>query len=250
MFRLWLAAYTADLQSRENQTAQDAVWISSVASAIREDRASCRRALALTMFGKFRGFGVPKGGIVKISYDKNQHETEMRILTANGQIVTHVVRKSDSDGRLLEEKTLEQNRGLLLLDRMPAEQRALLSPEQVQEMVEQLDALEKNAGANYAYDSEGRLTKMQERNFAFERTTTRVYNMHGDKIEEREEVLENPDIRKNASQPTSDTPEQSHMPRVTVTRCAYKYDTYGNWTERITSRESSSSTTRRTLTYY
>ena len=170
----------------------------------------------------------------------------MRVLTADGQIVTHMVRKYDSDGRLLEEKTLEQNRCLLFLDGMPAEQRALLGPEQIQAFAEQLNALEpKNAGAKYTFDSEGRLTKMQERNFAFEHTKTRVYNEHGDKVEEREEFRENP------ATSTSNRLEGLRLPEGSVRRYAYKYDSHGNWIKRITTwgDGSSSSTTRRTLTY-
>jgi YD repeat-containing protein len=193
------------------------------------------------------GIGVPSGGRVLINCDENNEGTEMRILTADGKVVTHMVRMYDLDGRLLEEKTLEQNRGLLFLDGMPAEQRALLSPEQIQAFAEQLNALEpKNAGAKYTYDSEGRLTKMQERNFAFERTKTRVYNEHGDRVEEREEFRENP------ATSTSNRLEGLRLPEGSVRRYAYKYDSHGNWIERITTwgDGSSSSTTRRTLTYY
>src|SRR5215469_4418353 len=147
---------------------------------------------------------------------------------------------------LLEEKTLEQNRGLLFLDQMSAEQRAQLTPEQIQALAEQLNALEpKDAGAKYFYDSEGRLTKMQKRNFAFEHTKTRVYNEHGDKIEEREEFRENA-----ATSPSMR--EGPHLPEGSVTQYAYKYDSYGNWIERVMTwgDRTSSSMTRRTLTYY
>ena len=194
----------------------------------------------------YSGFGVPNGGILMISYDRNQHGIEMRVLSADGQTVTHMVRKYDSDGRLLEEKTLEQNRGLLFLDQMSAEQRAQLTPEQIQALAEQLNALEpKDAGAKYFYDSEGRLTKMQKRNFAFEHTKTRVYNEHGDKIEEREEFRENA-----ATSPSMR--EGPHLPEGSVTQYAYKYDSYGNWIERVMTwgDRTSSSMTRRTLTYY
>src|SRR5215472_5109708 len=52
MFRLGLAAKPANIQSWQDHTAQDAVRISSVARGIREDRASCRIAVALAMFCK------------------------------------------------------------------------------------------------------------------------------------------------------------------------------------------------------
>ena len=87
---------------------------------------------------------------------------------------------------------------------------------------------------------------MLERNFGFEHTKTRVYNEHGDNVEEREEFRENP------ATSTSNRLEGSRLPEDSVRRYAYKYDSHGNWIERITTwgDGSSSSTTRRTLTYY
>jgi hypothetical protein len=55
MLRLRLPADPADLQGRQNHTAQDAIRIGCVARAIWEDRVSCWIALTLAMFCELRG---------------------------------------------------------------------------------------------------------------------------------------------------------------------------------------------------
>jgi hypothetical protein len=82
--------------------------------------------------GTLFGIGVPTGGSVITTYDEPGNPIELRILTADGQLVRQSVRKYDASGRLEEEKTLRQNNGLLFLDRMTPEQKAGLTPEKAQ----------------------------------------------------------------------------------------------------------------------
>jgi hypothetical protein len=65
------------------------------------------------------GFGVPVGGTVTTIYDPDDHPTEIQIHGVDGQVVSRIVRTYDAKGRLIEEKPVEQNIALLLLDQMP-----------------------------------------------------------------------------------------------------------------------------------
>ena len=207
------------------------------------------------------GFGVPMGGKVTIDYDKNNRATDMRILTGDGQVVTHMVRKYDDDGRLLEEKPVQQNLGLLMLEHMSPEQRAQITPEFI-EGVNRMMAGKRPPLTTYQYDREGRLTQKVNRNGFFEESKTIAYNDHGDRVEERTTYEENSTIpvgvpqtldaegRTIPSQAVSDVGQRGFPIPDTHARYAYKYDNYGNWTEKVTTRDGVTLTTRRTITYY
>jgi len=186
------------------------------------------------------GFGVPMGGNVMMIYDSDDRPTEMQVRSADGQLVTRIVRTYDAQGRLTGEKPLEQNLGLLIFDRMPPEKRASLSPDQIQAIQEWkgLNALGTEAGRTFAYDAKGRITQTRERDLIGEKKTTILYNEQGNKAHERTTFKKNPEI------PTG-------VPLDSDLRYAYQYDSYGNWTERTETRaEGSSEYTRRMLTYY
>jgi hypothetical protein len=125
---------------------------------------------------------------------------------------------------------------------MSPEQRAQLSPEQIQAFSEHLNKLGKRPdGATYTYDSNGRVIKKCERNMVFEHTTTILYNEHGDKAGERQTFKDNSVALERLP----------HLPSDTDTRYTYQYDSYGNWTERIETRDDGFTvTTRREITYY
>ena len=111
------------------------------------------------------GFGVPTGGRVVTIYDQNKNGVDQRVLASDGQLVSHSIRKYDADEQLLEEAVVEQNFGLLMLERIPAEQREFMTPENIQMMSEGLAALPKQPPkTTYTYDAEGRVTRMLERN--------------------------------------------------------------------------------------
>jgi hypothetical protein len=183
------------------------------------------------------GDGVPTGGSAITTYDERRKTSELRILTADGQLVRQVVRKYDASGRLEEEKTLQQNDGWLALDRMSPERRAALTPQQAQDLIKEnanegLDVHE----TRYKYDSQGCLIEKRQRLTPgpFEHTTTIYYNSRGDIERKRDTWADN---------------------FVSEVRYSYRYDSFNNWTEKVvrtydSKSNATTSTTRRTITYY
>ena len=189
------------------------------------------------------GAGVPTGGTVVISHDNNCNEIDLRVLSSDGQVVTHIVRKYDSDGRLLEEKPLQQNIALLMLDRMTPEQKAQVTLAHI-EAISKLTAGKKPPITAYSYDAQGRLIQKLERNMMSEETMTIRYNDYGDRIEVSRTFADNSTIPEKRKLPLQDHSE----------RYSYQYDSHGNWTEKVTTFSSPhggfSETKHRTLTYY
>jgi hypothetical protein len=212
--------------------------------------------------GAVCGFGVPTGGRVVTTYDQNKNGVDQRVYTGDGQLVSRSIRKYDDDEQLLEESVVEQNLGLLMLENMPAEERALLTPEYAQMMSKGFAALSKEPPkTTYRYDDEGRLTRMLQRSMAFEVLTTIRYNEKGDRIEERKKYRDNskfgvgvPISFDSQGEPVPQTetkPENRILPPDEIVKYSYQYDQYGNWTERVASvTDQPSRVTRRTLTYY
>ena len=212
--------------------------------------------------GAVCGFGVPTGGRVVTTYDQNKNGVDQRVYTGDGQLVSRSIRKYDDDEQLLEESVVEQNLGLLMLENMPAEERALLTPEYAQMMSKGFAALSKEPPkTTYRYDDEGRLTRMLQRSMAFEVLTTIRYNEKGDRIEERKKYRDNskfgvgvPISFDSQGEPVPQTetkPENRILPPDEIVKYSYQYDQYGNWTERVASvADQPSRVTRRTLTYY
>jgi hypothetical protein len=205
-----------------------------------------------------RRFGVPLGGSVITTYDERdelvcdccgkkhraQNPTERRVLTADGRIVSQWVRKYDASGRLEEEKQLQQNIGLEILERMTPEQRASLTPEQVQE-IERMNEIRGKLppDARYKYDDQCRVIEKRERNILHEHTTTIEYNDHGEIERKREAYTDN-----------SVNIQGNRQPEDTDIRYSYQYDSFNNWTEKVVTFDFGVhlrlSTTRRTITYY
>jgi len=214
------------------------------------------------------GSGVPMGGNVTMIYDPHDSPTELQVRSADGQLVTQILRAYDAGGRLTEEKLLEKNMPTSFLKLVSAEQRAELTPAQLKAYSKGPYALIKNPlGTTYTYDAQGRITGKRERSVIFDETITILYNKEGDKARERKTVRSNsilpmgpsysysfdadgkPIISKSADRPG--LPERDYMPEDTDTRYTYQYDSYGNWTERIETRDDGFTvTTRREITYY
>jgi len=214
-----------------------------------------------TWMGAFCGFGVPTGGRVVTTYDQNKNGVDQRVLASDGQLVSHSIRKYDKDEQLLEEAVVEQNPGLLMLERLPAEQRELMTPENIEMMSKSLAAQSKEPPkATYEYDDEGRLTRMLQHSMGFDVLSTIRYNEHGDRIEEGQKFIDNARFEfgvpisfdsQGKPVPTKEKPEGQTVPQGTVVQYSYQYDQYGNWTERVASvADQPARATRRTLTYY
>jgi hypothetical protein len=192
------------------------------------------------------GHGVPVGGKVRTTYNQDDQPTELQILDGEGQVLSRVVRTYDADGRIIEEKPICENPGPLFLKRFPAEQIDQMTPENIKLMSEELKTLlagQAPAGTFYTYDTQGRVTKICERNMAFERTVTTAYNEKGDRAEERITVTD------NCVQPVPFT-----LPEPTEFRYEYEYDSYGNWIQQtandLARPDVPSSVCQRKLTYY
>lgn len=216
------------------------------------------------------GFGVPLGGSVTTIYDQNDQPTEAQILDAQGQIVSRIFRTYGVNGQLSEEKPTFENLAPALLERIPAEQRDQVSPEQIKAMSKVMASMMAGkvpAGTTYTYDPQNRLTNTRERNMMFEKSTTITYNEQGDKAEEHTTFTENSvvpvGVPLSVDEEGNLTPSGSAaqtppppipFPEASVTRYEYQYDSYGNWAQQIASdaaHPSQPPTVRnRTLTYY
>ena len=131
------------------------------------------------------GSGVPFGGNVTMIYDTHDNPTEMQIRDAGGGVVTRIVRTYDAEGRLAEERLVEQNMPSSSHSWLTTEELAEMSPAQLNAYSKGLYALIKSPiGTTYAYDSQGRITKTRELNLLFEETTTIFYNAQGNKSRE------------------------------------------------------------------
>jgi YD repeat-containing protein len=215
------------------------------------------------------GSGVPIGGNVTMIYDPDDHPIEMQVRDADGQVVTRIVRTYDAEGRITEEKLLEKSMPASLLNWMPSEERAQLTPAQLKAYSKGLYALIKNPiGTTFAYDAQGRITETRERNVMSEETTKISYNEHGDKARERKTVKGNSilpmgpsyffsfdadgnPIVSKSTQESPERPERDYMPPDSDIRYDHRYESYGNWTERIETRDAGFTvTSRREITYY
>jgi len=212
------------------------------------------------------GGGVPMGGNVTTTYDKNDNPIELQVQNAEGELVTHIVRTYDAEGRLTEERLLEKNMPTSILSWMSAERQAELTPAQRKAYSKGPYALIKNPlGTTYTYDAAGRITGKRERNVLFDERTAIFYNEQGDKARERKTIETNSimpmgpsysfsfeaDGKPVISNSGPERPEQDYMPQGSDVRYAYQYDSYSNWIEKVEIRNAGSSlTTRRTITYY
>ena len=210
------------------------------------------------------GAGVPMGGSVTTTYDRNQNPTELQVRSGEGVLVKHMVRTYDAEGRLMEEKLLEKNRGFLFLERlerMPPEQRPC--PERMQVFAKGMNVIDRGKlplGTKYTYDDQDRLVQKRERNALDEQTTIIEYNKQGDRSRWRQTFKDNSVVPMGAKwcfdedgNPviTDPGPEGNYRRTDIDIRYAYQYDSYGNWTEKVESRNDELEfITRRTITYY
>jgi YD repeat-containing protein len=221
------------------------------------------------------GVGVPIGGNITTIYSDKDLPTEAQLRDGQGRIVTRIVRSYDANGRIIEEKQIQENPMLMFANQFGTEGQPQLA--QPQPTAAQLEAINNamklmlsgpnGTGTSYSYDAQGRETERRERNSWFAKVTTTSYNERGGKIAELESMTQ------NAIGPTSggfsmdesgtivwDNPaaEPTEFPDEffgeTKVSYAYQYDGHGNWTQQTVDHKSSfgeaSSISRRMLTYY
>ena len=217
------------------------------------------------------GFGVPVGGNLTTIYDEHNQPTEAQIRNAAGQLVTRFTRTYDAHGRILEEKPIQENPALLFADRfsVEVEQRTELTDARLEALSKAMKSMlsgRSGTGTTYAYDDQGHLTKMRERNFVVDRVTTITYNEHGEKSEERTITAGNSvvpigvaySLNENGnftpSKPPVEPPAPPDLSEHSEVHYAYQYDSYGNWTQQTTYHSSypdlPSNVRHRMLTYY
>jgi len=224
--------------------------VTSLASDYRGDRATAGSPFEVAQMPP----NLPGGGTATTIFDDNDRPKEAQIRDASGAIATRAFRTYDLQGRITEEKQVQEN----LVAMFPPDALAKLknesglSTEQLQQgLTAQLSQL--MGGQNsiysvaYQYDSDGRVVHASRRIFNHQEEIEITYNERGDPDSE---------ITRSA-RPTEEGPTAPDESSCNETRYSYQYDEHGNWTERTVEYRrgsdgafQSSSTTKRSLTYY
>jgi hypothetical protein len=219
------------------------------------DPASRKQALRLRLQTGHRTCRA--AGAQPLIYDEHDRATEVQVRDASGEVVSRAVRTYDAQGHVLEEKQILDNPETIF----PAETRAQileqsgLSPDELQqELRSQLTKLMAGQSGpqsvSYGYDSHGRVSHTNRRNFNMHQELETTYNEHGD-VES--EITRSTGL---AGETDPRTPSAG-LPTYSEVRYSYKYYHHENWTEQLTSYRSgsdaafqSSTVTKRILTYY
>jgi hypothetical protein len=216
------------------------------------------------------GAGVPIGGSIVSIYDGHDVPAEARVFGPGGHLITRLVRSYDADGRVIEENEERENPGLMFANMFSAEEQAKLDDKGMEALNKGAKAMFsglRGSGSSYSYDANGRLVESRQRNFAFEKITTILYNAQGDKSEERTAITDNraclADVSVSIDENGGVVFEQSQAGAASsaVFRSedskllySYQYDSHGNWVEQTLNHGSSPdepfSVNRRKLTYY
>jgi YD repeat-containing protein len=209
--------------------------------------------------GSELGFSHIPGGTVTTLYNEQGVATGAQYQDAEGKLVGHIVRKFDSEGRVISE---EQIADAPVEFPFPEEIRSKLNPEQMKSIAAIMTGAQ-NRTYSYSYDEHGRV-KERHRSSGFlgDQLTITEYNDHGDKATERETTVMSPDTgpwnltEAGAFIPTG-KPNPPQPPISSETHYRYQYDQYDNWTEQtMTSRTQPDeafrfgTVIRRKLTYY
>jgi len=204
------------------------------------------------------GFVPSPGGKITTMYNENGIATGAQFYDAMGNLVGHIVRKFDPEGRVIEEEQAAD----APQENLPEELRSKLNAEQMKS-VGTLMAGAQNTAISYSYDAQDRVTgRHRSGGFFGQQVTVTTYNDHGDKASERETTVMSPDTgpwrltdagafipegKQNPAQP----------PMTSETQYTYQYDQNGNWIEQTILGRSQpdepfqpGTVIRRKLTYY
>ncbi len=189
---------------------------------------------------------LPDGGTAITTYSKDDRPIEVRVLNAQGELVSRVLRSYDAAGRVSEEKQIVEDP----LAMFPAELRARIqqsSDSAAAEMRKQITALmgghQGFSSVIYTYDDRGRLKETLRQTFNREDSIVITYNEQGNEASTR-------------TVHAGGTPEQSVPSTNSEERFSYEYDAHGNWTQKIITTLgadgsiASTRNIRRILTYF
>lgn len=204
------------------------------------------------------GFVPSPGGRVTTAYNEQGVATGAQFYDAEGNLVGHIARKFDAEGRVLAE---EQAADAPRVD-LPEEMLSQLNPEQMKSVGAMISGMQ-NSVISYSYDAQGRVTERHRSGGVFgEEATVTTYNDHGDRASERQTMVMRSDtgpweLTEAGAFIPSGKPNPPQPPQTSETRYTYQYDQYGNWTEQtIVSRSQPDEAFRpgtvihRKLTYY
>lgn len=205
------------------------------------------------------GFADYLGGTLTTFYNEQGVATGAEFHDLDGSLVGHILRKFDSEGRVISEEQISDGPAPFPL---PDQMRSQLNAEQLK-AVRMLVGTMQNRVYSYTYDGHGRVIERHRNDAVFgDEVTVTTYNDYGDKISERTTMIMNSEVGRQFSLteagafiPFGDPKAQS--PTTYETQYTYQYDAHGNWTEQTTAGRShpdeplaSGSTIRRKLTYY
>ncbi|MGA8346078.1 MAG: hypothetical protein WB781_29380 [Candidatus Sulfotelmatobacter sp.] len=204
------------------------------------------------------GFVPSPGGKVTTVYNEEGVATGAQFYDAEGNLVGHIARKFDAEGRVLADEQAADAPQVNL----PEELRSKLNPEQMKS-VGAMIAGAQNSAISYSYDAQGRVTERHRSGGVLgEEVTVTTYNDHGDKASERQTTVMRSDtgpwqLTEAGAFIPEGKPNPPQPPLASETQYTYQYDQYGNWTEQTIVGRSQpdeafrpGTVIRRKLTYY
>lgn len=178
------------------------------------------------------GFAPSPGGKVTTAYNEKGVATGAQFFDGEGNLIGHIVRKFDEQGRILAEEQTADAPQISL----PEEIRSKLNPDQMKSVGAMISGAQ-NSTISYSYDAQGRVTERRRSGGIFgEQVTATTYNEQGDKASERETTIMRGDTGPwRLTDSGAFIPEgKQHPPKpplISETQYTYQYDQYGNWTE-------------------
>jgi hypothetical protein len=210
---------------------------------------ACGASTGYAIEGTDSSYGAPGATTMTVTYDEKDLPTKVLFHDANHRLVNCVAFERDSEGRLLSEKThgSKESPYQSILDRLPPAHREEMAARLQQVLGETLSS------TTYTYDHLNRLAKREFRmgSLGGDSTTYR-YDGYDDPIEET--------VEHRSREAGFDEVGKARYSadRITIqhNRFSYRYDTHGNWTERVVSYQiepetdfQRSNIERRTMTY-
>lgn len=204
------------------------------------------------------GFAPSPGGKVTTVYNEQGVATGAQFYDPEGNLVGHIARKFDAEGRVLAEEQAADAPQVNL----PEEFRSKLNPEQMKSVGAMISGMLNNV-ISYSYDAQGRVTEQHRSGGPLgEQVTFTTYNDHGDKASERQTMVMRSDtgpweLTEAGAFIPSGKQDPPLPPQTAEIQYTYQYDQYGNWTEEtVVSRSQPDEAFRpgtvlhRKLTYY